>query len=101
MDAETINARVCSTFLGRDDHGIPTASIVLEWARGVQSFGGYNLLHPDRADFCHCVLDAVGVDSWEELPGTIARIRQTFRAVLAIGHAVEDRWYDPEGPDER
>ena len=99
MSERTQNARVVGTTLGREDHGIPSCSIDLDLGGIRQGFGGYDLRH--HVHFVQRVLDVLGVRRWEDLPGTIVRVKRSAgRAVLvSIGHAIEDKWYTPEDDD--
>jgi hypothetical protein len=91
---EIRNARIRSTMLGREDHGIPTAFVHLEWEGAGQGFGGYDLRH--HTGFVQNVLDTVGVSAWEKLPGTVVRVDSDDCKAYRIGHAIDDRWYEPE-----
>ena len=101
------NARITSTMLGIEDHGILTCFIHLlgdGWGCG---FGGYVLdqwddAHKQRvgtafaADCILGILAAVGVEKWEDLPGKYVRAKTEGPGggILAIGHIVEDRWFN-------
>lgn len=93
-DLETHNARIESTFLGREDHGIPTCFVRLKFERGTQTFGGYDL-RAHGYDFIDRILVAVGVEKWEDLRGQMVRIKAEHVKVHAIGHIIEDRWFCP------
>lgn len=93
--AEITNAKITSTMLGLEDHGIPTCFVNLEWPGAGQGFGGYDLRHYG-IEFITKTCAAVGVEKWEDLRGKVCRIRHDHRKVYAIGHIVEDRWYEPE-----
>ncbi len=93
---EIRNARIESTMLGFEDHGMITAFVQLKWDGGSQAFGGYNLKHPAYgAAYIEGVLRAVGVDSWEKLKGAYCRVDAEHVRCHRIGHIVEDRWFDP------
>jgi len=92
---ETRNARVVSTFIGKEDHGIPTCSVRLDYGGSVQSFGGWDLRHYGYA-MIQGILDAVGAESWETLQGMHVRARCESTKIYALGHIIEDRWYAPE-----
>lgn len=104
------NATIKSTMLGREDHGILTFSVILEGQGMGVSYGGYVLDGPDserKGERVHypltgeCVsgiLQAVGVDRWENLRGK--NVRAYFNngggwgtRCVAIGHIIEDRWF--------
>jgi hypothetical protein len=96
------NAKVIKTYLGIEDHGLLTAYIHVEWGSSFnQGFGGYNLGCPDGRNygalFVRGVLDALKLDSWEQLKGQYCRIRKEDdhlnARIVAIGHIVEESWF--------
>lgn len=89
---DTFNARIRSTFLGPEDHGIPTCAIQLDHEGGTQGFGGYDLRCYPNA--WHQILAVVGAKSWEDLVGKNVRARRNSKRMIeSIGHIVEDRWF--------
>lgn len=74
-------AKVESTFLGREDHGIMTAMLHVSYGGSGQGLGGYTLDSPtgdnDRGrsgtaygmEWVIRAMDACGVGSWEEIKG--------------------------------
>ena len=78
-------AKIVSTFLGVEDHGIFTATLQIRYeGGGGQGIGGYALDEPVRdaddkfvgrvgtaegAEFVKKTIDTVGASSWEDLPG--------------------------------
>lgn len=110
MAREIENAKITSTFLGREDHGIMTAYVNVQYdTASHQGFGGYALDKPVgekgvfrerqgvRAgmEFVVGVLGAVGVDSWEELKGKHVRIDHDWSKIYRVGHIIENKWFDP------
>lgn len=104
---EIINAKVKSTHLGMEDHGIFTAMIHLEWDHAGQGFGGYMLdtynKEKDKRvgteygmEFIRRLLETLELEKWEDLPGTFVRIEQTHTKILRIGHLLKDKWFDPD-----
>jgi len=105
MTREIENARITSTMLGVEDHGILTAFVTLEYKSGMQSFGGYCMGNHDRhkrtesgfcADFIVNVLSVVGVEKWEDLIGKHVRADHDSMKVYAIGNLLKDEWFDPK-----
>jgi len=45
-------------------------------------------------------MEARDVDRWEELIGEIVRIKGDCTAIHAIGHIIEDKWFEPEKAQE-
>ena len=70
----TKNARISKTMLGYEDHGIFTFSIELNYGGSFQGAGQYCLYQPTTgSDYAgkmiSQILEVVGVDTWEQLPG--------------------------------
>lgn len=79
-------AKITDTFLGREDHGIFTTMLSLDYGGSSQGAGGYALDEYTKPverrvgtaqglDFIIRTMDACGVDSWERIKG---------RTVIAI-----------------
>lgn len=108
MSTEIKNAKIVSTMLGREDHGILTALITLDFSSFKQAFGGYALDthdgkkrvgHEACGQFVMGVLEVVGVESWEDLKGKYVRVDMETGwngKILRIGHITEDKWFDPK-----
>ena len=107
------NARIKSTRLGKEDHGIFTCYIHLEYNGSGQSFGGYGLDRntlssengytlPKRIGsvfgmtWIMSVLRVLEVDSYESLPGTVCRVKREDGLVVSIGHFMKEHWFDPK-----
>ena len=107
---EIKNAKIASTMLGVEDHGILTCWLYLEYDGGGQGFGGYSLDTPDKArthefrrvgcawgmEFINRILAVVGVEKWEQLPGKHIRVKAEHSKVHAIGNIIKDNWFCPE-----
>lgn len=39
-------------------------------------------------------METVGVHNWHDLAGKPVRVRQDHSQVAAIGHYIEDKWFD-------
>uniref|UniRef100_A0A6M3LCX9 Uncharacterized protein n=1 Tax=viral metagenome TaxID=1070528 RepID=A0A6M3LCX9_9ZZZZ len=104
MKESTIrNARIGSTVLGSEDHGIMSFYLNLDYGGGGQGAGGYALDEYDKSldrrigrghgiEIIKRILVTVGVSKWEDLPGKYVRCEQTDSKVLGIGHIIEDKW---------
>ena len=104
---ETKNAKITSTMLGYEDHGILSCMLYLSYGGSGQGFGGYCLDSYDkekekRIATIHCgvwiaeILKIVGVEKWEDLKGQHIRVRSEHGKVHSIGNLLEDRWFNPE-----
>lgn len=93
--------------LGIEGHGIMSYMIRLSQGAMHQGFGGYGLderlgEYGERrgtaygGETIRRVLHTLKVDQWEDLPGTPCRIERDDREmIVAIGHFIEDRWFNP------
>lgn len=102
------NARVTSTMLGREDHGIFTFMIYIEFDNGNHSgFGGYALDEYDAKtetrifkaksmEVISKILKVVGADTWEDLPGKYIRFEDDGWGPMftKIGNIMDDKWID-------
>lgn len=100
------NAKITNTFLGREDHGVMTFYITVEFGGGGCSYGGYSLDGYDKITkkrvystkgmqaICE-VLDTVGVNSWEKLKGQYIRIENEGLGgtITKIGNLIKDEWF--------
>lgn len=104
---EIKNARIRSTMLGREDHGLMTFMIYITADGFTCGVGGYCLDDFDpatqtrvfRAESMEAiskVLEVVGVDKWEDLPGKYIRFEDNGRSstVTKIGNIIEEKWFD-------
>jgi hypothetical protein len=110
---ETVNAKIDSTMLGVEDHGIMTCMIGLDYGGSHQGFGGYSFDGPkgrksktgDRigtafgCEFIRRVLEVVGVETWEQLKGKHVRVKREGGwngSIVSIGNIIKDDWFDPK-----
>lgn len=109
MELETVNAKITGTMLGIEDHGCMTFFIHLEWGCCGQGLGGYAIDafnrdtkerdrgHGPAIVAVRKILEVVGVDKWEKLPGQLVRLKVeglgSARPPI-IGNILEDRWFD-------
>ena len=104
---EIKNGVIKSVSIGYD-HGCLTAWLYLDHENGSQGFGGYALDSPPESRegsgriptvfagyFINRVLETVGVDSWEKLPGRSIRVDADYGKVHRIGNFLKDKWFDP------
>lgn len=91
------NAKIRSTSLGIEDHGIPTSYLVCEWEGSGQRFGGFDLRRSNAMlNWVQGIQRVLGVDDWSKVPGQFCRIRREDTMIVAIGHIVENRWFGRE-----
>ena len=107
MAEEIINARIESTSLGIEDHGILSFFLHLEFDGSGQGFGGYALDTFDKekkrrvghafgTDCILRILEVLKVHNWEDLRGKYLRIKRINHKIIAIGHIVENKWFNIE-----
>lgn len=102
------NARIISTMLGREDHGIMTWMIAIKFDGGSWGVGGYALDGYDKESNTRVfgaesmesiskLLEVVGVDKWEDLPGQYIRFEDNglgSTTITKIGNIIDDKWFD-------
>ena len=101
------NAKIRSTMLGREDHGIMTWMIFIDFDHVACGVGGYALdsynrdtktrvFYAESMESISKVLEVVGVDKWEDLPGKYIRFEDNGwgSIVTKIGNIMEDKWFD-------
>lgn len=104
---EIKNAIIKSTMLGREDHGLMTFMLYLDYGGGGQGAGGYRLDSYDKEKKCSIgtamglefimkILEAVGVEKWEDLKGKHIRVKTSHNKVHEIGHFLKDNWLNFE-----
>lgn len=91
---EIKNARIESTMLGFEDHGIMTFSLGLDYGDSVQSAGGYSIKCLRGIECIAEVLNIIGVNTWEELKGKTLRVKCEYDKVYAVGHFLQEKWLD-------
>lgn len=104
---EIKNAVIESATITAGDHGILTAWLDLDYGGSGQGFGGFCLYLPKSfrnreplapnvcGHFLWRVMEVAGVGTWDELIGKTIRVKASHARVEAIGHIVEDKWFDP------
>lgn len=101
------NARITSTMLGWEDHGIMTFMIHIDAGNFSCGVGGYCLDEFNTASQTRVfraksmkaiseILNVVGVDKWEDLPGKYIRFEDggLGSTVTKIGNIIDDKWFD-------
>ena len=104
---EIRNAKITKTMLGREDHGIFTFMIYIQFGASGCAIGSYSLDEYDKEtktrifrsesmEVISKILDVVGVDTWEELPGKYIRIKDNGwgSTVDEIGNLMEEKWFN-------
>lgn len=106
--SEIKNAKITQTMLGREDRGIMTFTISVEFDECVGcGIGGYALDYYDRTSETRVcspksmeaitkILDVVGVDTWEDLKGKYIHIKDNGwgSPIDEIGNLTKDKWFN-------
>jgi len=106
LTQETKNAVIAGVVLAKEDHGLLTAWLQLDYGGTRQGFGGYCLYVPKRptigktgnfsGHFIWRCMEIAGVMDWDKLKGKTIRVKCDHNKVYAIGHIVKDDWFSPE-----
>ncbi|MCP4113808.1 MAG: hypothetical protein GY737_00105 [Desulfobacteraceae bacterium] len=107
QDREIKNAIITSTKLGKEDHGIMSCMIMLDYGGSGQGFGGYifddyneetNSRHGTAfgMEFIMQILKVLEKENWEDLIGTHCRVDGEWGKIYRVGHFMKDQWFDPQ-----
>ena len=101
------NAKITSTMFGREDHGILTFMVFVEFGCSGCGIGGYAIDQYDRGtekrvfsakglEAISKILETVGVDKWEDLPNKYIRVKDNGwgSTIDEIGNLMEDKWFN-------
>lgn len=101
------NARITKTMFGREDHGIMTFMIFVEFDMGVCGIGGYALDQYDREtksrvfsvkgmEAISRILEIADVERWEDLTGKYIRFKDNGlgSTIDEIGHVIRNDWFN-------
>lgn len=104
---EIRNAKITSTMLGREDHGILTFMVFVEFGCSGCGIGGYAIDQYDRGtgkrvfsgnglEAISKILETVGVDKWEDLPNKYIRVKDNGwgSTIDEIGSLMEEKWFN-------
>ena len=104
---EIKNAKITGTMLGREDHGIMTFMIEIEFGGCCCGIGGYALDWYDNnlnqrvfaakgLEAISNIMQVVGVSQWEDLPGKYIRIKDNGwgKAIDEIGNLMDEKWFN-------
>lgn len=105
MKYEIKNAIIEKAVLSRGDRSILTAWLYLSFGGTSQAFGGYTLYLPKSfkhheiqscaGHFIFRVMEVAGVDNWSDLVGKTIRVNGDWNKIIAIGHIVNEDWFNP------
>ena len=95
---EMKNAKITRTMLGFEDHGILTYMLYLDYGGSGQGAGGICCGNSEKQSehlAVHVVgiLETVGVETWEGLPGKDCRVLCGHAQVYKIGNYLRDKWW--------
>ena len=101
------NARITSTSISMADHGVLCISFgvrgdgwgcnVGQWVNGVGHLGAHEWKGNGSAIVAMMkIIDTVGVEKWEDLPGKLIRVKSEGRGstIDEIGNIIEDKWFN-------
>jgi len=103
---ETKNALIDGARITRDDHGLLTAYLYLDYGdSGHQGFGGYSLYLPKSfkhhniescaGHFLWRCMEIADVEDWDQIKGKTVRVKAEHSKIHEIGHIVKDDWFNP------
>lgn len=104
--AEIKNAKITSVRFGKEDHGIMTCYVMLDYGGSGQGFGGYAFDRWDATlnrrvgaaygmEWMMRLFKVLEVQELQELIGMPVRVESTYTKIHRIGHFIKDQWFDP------
>jgi len=90
------NAVIENTFLGIEDHGIFTFSLMLDYGGSGQGAGMYCLGGEAAIPLIKRILEICDTNQWEHIEGKMIRADADQGKVHRIGHILKDDWLDFE-----
>lgn len=107
-----VNETIESTMLGREEHGIFTFFLYVNLGKDIGhcGIGGYALdrydpkekrrkIQSKSIEFISKILDVVGVETWEDLPGKYIRVNIEGgwgMRIYEFGNIIEEKWINFE-----
>lgn len=102
---EIKNAIISSVSLTTGDRGLLSAWVHLDYGGSGQGFGGYVLYLPKSFKHHNILshaghwifrcMEIAGVEEWDKMKGKTVRVKADNGKVYAIGHIVNDDWFEP------
>ena len=89
---EIENAKITTTLIGLEDHGIFSIAINFEGEGWGQGTGCY-YASGDVERWIKGVIDVLGVQSWESLPNKLVRVKRQDGLLIAVGDIFKDKWF--------
>lgn len=91
MGPDEENGIIREVNLEIEDHGILVADVQISFDGTEQ---GYivSLTESNTYIAIRSILEAVGKNSWENLPGTAIRVQREKGMIRRIGHTYKDQW---------
>jgi len=104
---DIVNMKITGTSITMADHGCLTFYVYLEGNGFGCCYGGYCIGHgylgaknfngsSKGPEAMARIMDTVGVDTWEDLPGKYIRVVDAGlgRSITKIGNVIDDKWFD-------
>lgn len=104
---KTENAEITSVSLSMGDHGYLTFIVYLKGEGWICGYGGYCIgkgylgadefeaLNGHGLEAMMRIMDTVGVEKWEDLPGKYVRVKtEGFSGIDIIGNLINDKWFN-------
>ena len=104
---EIINMKITNTYLTMRNHGVLTFNLTLEGSGYGVVYGGWVIGHgylgakeflgsAKGTEALMRIMDTVGVERWEDLPGKYVRVVSDGwgSTITKIGNIIDDKWFD-------
>ena len=107
MSVDILNAKIENASITMADHGCLTWYLSLNGSGWGVNIGGYVIGHgylgakefkgsEKGTESLMRVMDTVGVENWEDLPGKYIRVcsEEWGSRITKFGNIIEDKWFD-------
>lgn len=102
---EIKNAIIESVVLEKGDRGVLQCWLHLNYGGSGQGFGDYSLYIPESythhklksfaGHFIFRCMEIADVEDWSKMKGKSIRVKSTHCSIKAIGHIINDDWFEP------
>jgi len=98
IEYEINNGVIDNVQLGTVDYGYMSLVVVIKFdSVSKQAFGTHDLRYEEYGlNYLSSFLAAIGKSDFCNLIGTPVRVKRNRDKIMAIGHYLNDKWFEPE-----
>ena len=97
MSKYTVNGMIEHVMLGTLDYGYMSLVVGISCEGKNQSFGTHDLRYEKYGiDYLAQFLNTIDKSDFCDLVGSPVRVKKNGNKIIAIGHYLKDKWFEPE-----